>query len=384
MSRYAEPEARQISIEGLYDHVLVVPVYAERKEQVEKLWSELQGNFLVIVVINCPDTGPDQSTELLASKLTETIAPKLLIVDRFSDGKRIPHRQGVGLARKIGCDLALALIKQGKIRSDWIFTSDADAVLPADYFNLPMSLTRNHSAVVFPFRHTAEPELALACQSYELSMLYYAAGLIWAGSAYGYTSIGSTLAFSANHYAEVRGFPKRNTGEDFYLLNKLRKTAPVYNLPEPLISIEGRLSDRVPIGTGRSIQRIAEAGDQLQVEHPKCYRRLKETLDWIQELSESQPENPSSGIPEIDAALTENGFFDVYKKKWPEKPDRAVMHKHLTDWFDALKTRQFVHRMRDNFYGRMSVNELGAAPFLPDSNSLDTLADACRMQVFRA
>ena len=45
----------------------------------------------------------------------------------------------------------------------------------------------------------------------------------YARSPYAFHTIGSTMAVSANHYAKVRGFPKREAGEDFYLLNKLAK-----------------------------------------------------------------------------------------------------------------------------------------------------------------
>ena len=48
----------------------------------------------------------------------------VLVVDRTSAGRRFPNDQGVGLARKIGCDLALDFWAQGALSTEWIRTTD--------------------------------------------------------------------------------------------------------------------------------------------------------------------------------------------------------------------------------------------------------------------
>ncbi len=70
----------------------------------------------------------------------------------------------------------------------------------------------------------------LATQLYELSLRYYVAGMKFARSPYAFHTIGSSMAVSPVHYARVRGFPKREAGEDFYLLNKLAKLGSVLEL----------------------------------------------------------------------------------------------------------------------------------------------------------
>ncbi|GIR63469.1 MAG: hypothetical protein CM15mP68_1350 [Pseudomonadota bacterium] len=62
------------------------------------------------------------------------------------------------------------------------------------------------------------------------------------GSAYAYPTLGSTISVHAQSYARVRGYPKRNAGEDFYLLNKLNKLHPVQVLQQPVIEVQARLS----------------------------------------------------------------------------------------------------------------------------------------------
>lgn len=383
LSRYAEQEASEHNVEHRYDHVLVIPARAESAEQLLKVWHKVKGNYLVIVVVNCPDSGPDAATERLAAGLAQANRANLVIVDRYSRDRRIPIRQGVGLARKIGCDLALSLIHRSIIDDPWIFTSDADVRLPANYFDLPASVRESSAAAVFPFHHVTTPELEAASRAYELSMLYYAAGLRWAGSGYAYTTIGSTMAFSADRYAGVRGFPKRNTGEDFYLLNKLRKSGPVSCLTRPTIEIEGRLSDRVPIGTGRAIARLSQE-TEARIEHPKCYEVLKATLSWMRDIAAAQPRHPATGDPRVDDILEDSGFFQHYETKRDQSSAASVMQKHLEDWFDGLKTRQFIHRLRDRHFGEVPIHATGKIPFAPDADEPSTLLETCRKQVFTA
>ncbi len=386
LSRYAEPEARQPDfhnqVPSQFDHVLVIPACSESIADVTRTWQSLESNFLVIVVVNSPEA--DEATEQLAQDLAKESLSNVIVIDRFSKTRRIPPRQGVGLARKVGCDIALSMIDAGVIRDHWIFTTDADVTLPADYFEIPKSVTEKSAAAVFPFRHVAETEYADACQAYELSMLYYAAGIHWAGSNYGYTTIGSTLAFSANHYAGVRGFPKRNTGEDFYLLNKLRKSGPVTCLGGPTITISGRLSERVPIGTGRAIEKINASGETASVEHPDCYVALKEVLSWMKDLAARQTVTPKLRDRMSEQILEEFGFFEHYENKRTQSPSQAVMEKHLADWFDALKTRQFIHRVRDLRYGLVPINNPGKVPFAPSAANSQMLHEACRKRVFGA
>ena len=108
----------------------------------------------------------------------------------------------VGLARKIGADIALALIDRDFVTSPWIFNTDADVKLPLDYFG-PLDAPGNqeNSAFIYPFSHSIEnPGSALeenALLLYEISLLYYGAGLNYASSPYAFPSIGSTVAVNA-------------------------------------------------------------------------------------------------------------------------------------------------------------------------------------------
>lgn len=358
LDRYAEPESQLTEVAGKsWDHVLVIPAHRETAESVHAVWQKLSADFLAIVVINSNIENDDSSVQL-ARELAETSSPELLLVNKYSAGRTIPVRQGVGLARKIGCDIALSLITSGHVRSSWIHTTDADAVLPEDYFE---ALPTDDVAMVYPFRHIADEGVALEVSLYDLSLLVYPAGLKQAGSVYAFPTVGSTIACQAQAYARVRGFPRRNTGEDFYLLNKISKLGTIGTTDRTPIELSGRFSDRVPIGTGQAISRIGKLDDalsQYQFDHPDCFQILGDFLQFQEELCTSLPESCRHPDSRVQAWCESSGFVHHYGKKRQQSPSSHVMKKFLDDWFDGLRTRQFIHSIRDHSLGTVNATTL--------------------------
>jgi len=212
LDRYAEPEVRLASeIPGRFEHVMVIPSYGEGGETAGALASvppSPEGRILIIVVLNARSGSPQwvheanaQTREALAgqsdaeavkanpAQLLPHPSGQLLLIDRASEDRFLPERQGVGLARKIGADIAAALIARGVVHSPWIHCTDADARLPGDYFAKLDSAERSDAAALLhPFRHRADPttEIGRAVLSYEVSLRYYVLGLRYAGSRYAY------------------------------------------------------------------------------------------------------------------------------------------------------------------------------------------------------
>ena len=246
LNQYAEPEVELLSTfpqQLSFEHTVVIPAY---KETLGFLQAFIENklslqNVLLIVVVNQPDIDsnmlPQQQlfngiisnravqwrNEILTLVEFEQGNSSILVVDRFT--KQIPADLGVGLARKIGVDLACSLINKNIIKSDWIHSSDADAVLPSHYFSvLTNRKEKGAVAACYNFLHQCENKVINeANEQYEHALRYYVAGLTYANSPYNFFTIGSILAFKADSYTAVRGFPKRSAGEDFYLLNKLAK-----------------------------------------------------------------------------------------------------------------------------------------------------------------
>jgi len=311
----------------------------------------------------------------------------VLLVDRFSDGHRFPARGGVGHARKTGADLAAQLIRQQRVLSPWIHCSDADVHLPQRYFSSSAALgedvTRQTAALVYPFRHritadepvcevagSQQQKISQVTQLYEYSLRYYVAGLSYAGSPYAFHTIGSTMAVNALHYARVRGFPRRQAGEDFYLLNKLAKVGAIRQLCDETecepIDIAARLSDRVPFGTGAATGKIVElespARDYLFYQ-PAVFDLLRSWLGSLPVFWQSR----SSDIGEILSAedlravvigLEAIGAAEALQHALRQSSDVTQFKRQMHTWFDAFRTLKLIHYMRDRYFPSISFEEL--------------------------
>lgn len=389
ISRYAEGEAALLHDfpTHVYDHCIVIPCFRETPDFAKRLLTGplRDHKVLVIVVINQNHVQPEPFNEALLeffSSFTllwhnrhlqlrrgKNAAVDWLVVNRCHPPLLLPVKQGVGLARKIGCDLAVALAAQGVMATPWLHTTDADAHLPSDYLNLPGS---SYVAAVYDFTHIQVAASASeweATQLYEQALRYYIAGLRWAGSPYCQHPIGSLLAFTVRAYCETRGFPKRSAGEDFYLLNKLSKLGPVFS-SSARVKLEARTSDRVPFGTGPKVSAIA------QLENPATdflyysattFVELKAWLDTVpaiwQALQNSSP--PLAGLSvEAQSALHEAGI----EKLWPhlrKQTRNAHSCEHaIHTWFDAFQTLKFIRRLQAQAYPPRPLQQcLREAPF---------------------
>ncbi len=364
-----------------FEHVVVIPAYKESPDFIERLLSSplIEQNVLFIIVINQPDSDEDnnlqqsladfiknsgnsefkhESLELISTNKSSYF----LIIDAFTQPLAVDH--GVGLARKIGSDLALLLKSENIIKSEWIHSTDADAHLPNDYFIATQSLnqTKNISAVSYNFTHVSDDlDIHTANSLYETALRYYVKGLTFAGSQYNFFTIGSVIAFKAKDYAMVRGFPKRSAGEDFYLLNKLAKLGKVEFLKDTLVKIDARTSDRVPFGTGPSVANILQLKINNQAYcyyHPQIFAELKTCLVHFNSLWEHRLvfESWLSKLStETQQALLEAKFDGFVSKQ--KNNNQIQFNKQLHVWFDAFKTLKFIHSLREQKYADIPLEQ---------------------------
>jgi hypothetical protein len=284
-----------------------------------------------------------------------------LLVDRFSANREISEKEGVGRARKIGCDLAVKLFSMKVLKLPWIYSTDADAILPEDYFSTAPS---NVAAQVFNFQHTGESGPVLqATLLYERAIKYYQAALAWAGSPYAFYTLGSTLAVNIESYCMVRGFPPRAGGEDFYLLNKLAKIGEISSVNTVTVQLEARLSERVPFGTGPAVKKILETLDsnkEFTYYNPAIFRELHTLLAHLPVLYKAVEKNLplDSNLNSNIAATLEHLKFDRFSqhcKKQAVKPEEFAQQFHI--WFDGFLTLKFVHFLQKTFYPALPVEE---------------------------
>ena len=332
LDHYAEPEAKNRQpLNRPFGHVVVIPAYDEPLEFAQAMLSSLGSDVLMIVVVNVPDHIDPQSPMYRRSKtlLQQLDAPNLLAVDRVN--RPIPKNQGVGLARKIGADMALGYIRDGMIVEPYIYSVDADVELPNGY--IP-AMPRADGTYLYSYRHVStDPEVLRRAQLYELHMRYYVAGLRLAGSPYAFHTLGSTISVSAIAYAQVRGFPRRDAAEDFYFLNKLSKVSKIRVMGSPEIIINARASHRVPFGTGPSIASITEPDACYLSYNPHSFELLREVVDAI------STDNEGSLVGASAITMKQLGYFDFVSR------NPSIRQRH--EWFDGFKTLRFIHLMRN-------------------------------------
>jgi hypothetical protein len=425
LSRHAEPEALAAGeLSGEIGHVLVIPAYGEGKSFFDALGSVPEGSAgetLIVVVLNSREDSPPRvheanaavrerllgGTGVGASPVALAVSPairtlalphgRLVLIDRAQPGHFLPEGEGVGLARKIGNDFALALHAAGRVASPWIHNTDADAVLPNDYFDQIAAVGEDiDGAAVYFFEHrmAEDPELAEAARLYEISLRYYVLGLAWAGSPYAYEAMGSCIAVRPDAYAAVRGFPRKDAAEDFYFLNKVAKLGAVARLAGRPLLLEGRVSDRVPFGTGRALGDMTsrkKSRSGFRLEHPVVFAHLAAWLSVLEKTAEAKGrvdlalESLPRGNPFFQAdllveALEKMGAFAAVREAIERSSgDPATMLRHFHAWFDAFRTRKLVHALRDRGLASPGYREaLAEAPFTGLSSSTEEDAEFLR------
>ncbi len=344
---------------------VVIPALAEETTLFATLCSlnanpaTLRERFLVVVVVN---HAGDASAEIrlenarTLQRLSEAGSSAnlpLAWVDAASPGLELPAGGGVGMARKLGFDLALECLHWEQ-EPPLLVSLDADTLVRPDY--LPAIRTHFRVArcggAVLPFCHqsgatTAQDE---AIVLYELYLRCYALGLARAGSPYGYHAIGSAIACRAEAYVRSGGMNRRAAGEDFYFLQQMTKTDGVTALAGTVVHPSSRVSRRTPFGTGRSILRLLAGDDQVVLFYPvACYQLLAQ---WLQLVAAMWQESAVSVVAAADSLhgilgdfLQREGFAVVWPRLQRQYRSREPFIAAFNGWFDGLKTRQFLYRL---------------------------------------
>lgn len=387
LNRYAEPESKAVAkfssnLKKSFVQCLVIPAFDEDTAFIDRfsLHPKTQETLFIIVINQAPGNTNNQNFSLFNYCTNDNVIASIdnlflckihnstvIIVDRFREENCISKKQGVGLARKIGCDIALALYESKFLHTPWIYSSDADAHLPDNYFDREQN-NDNVGAYVFDFHHIGEDsELLEATLLYENAIKYFAQALDTCGSPYGYCSLGSCLAISAEHYAIARGFPARPGGEDFYLLNKIAKVAKIIKRWDIKIEIDARTSPRVPFGTGPSVEKIlASSLRNFRYYNPSLFPHVKEVLCWAKAISDDDLMQSSSRLSNAlstfseptSTALTALNFDAFVEHALQQSKNAKTFQQHFHCWFDAFKTLKFVHFLQSNYYPASSFQDV--------------------------
>lgn len=395
LTRHATAEVRLAEAIGArYRAVLVVPAFREAPgllAQYRTALARAPGRVLTLVVVNAArahaeaswpvhrellDDLRGASARALGSEhawLAQHPDTDVLCIDRAHPERCFPDGQGVGLARRIGCDVALALYAAGRVEDPFVYCTDADAELPADYFGGPV-LGADVAALVFPFWHEpgGDPPIDAATALYELGLRYYVDGLAQAGSPFAFHTVGSALAIRASAYAAVRGFPKRLAGEDFYVLNKLAKVGTIARVAQAPLRLRSRASLRTVHGTGAAAVRLAAQADASQTPfyHPGIFPLLGHWLRALERFARTRQlavvraelaAAAGDGSAALQELLDDLGAWPALERAAAQCHGSAALLGRLHTWFDAFRTLKLVHGLRGRGWPSLPFRDALAA-----------------------
>lgn len=375
-----------------YQGAVIIPALAESASLFATLES-LQTNpaalleqFLLLVVVNHrPDAaaGDKQDNDRTLRKLAQAAAvlPNLAWIDAASEGLELPHKTGgVGLARKLGFDLALE-------RLDWsgaqiLATLDADTLVRDDYLAAlceHFAIGVNGGAVV-PFCHPVTGDMAerQAIIAYELYLRSHVLGLQQAGSPYAFHTVGSTIACRARDYVRAGGMNRRQAGEDFYFLQQLAKISGVGSVAGTVVYPSARVSNRTPFGTGRSVAQLAADPHPARLYYdPRCYEVLGKWLQLVTECWRGDARELLTRSAAISAVLEDFLVKEKFQDVWPglcrNHGDAKSRLAALHGWFDGLKTTRLIHHLTHAGWHRQEAAQ--ALPALFMQAGLSTVND---------
>jgi hypothetical protein len=293
---------------------------------------------------------------------------KIGLIDASSAGKELPQKYaGVGLARKIGMDLALRILDYNSPYKKILVCLDADCTVENNYiteiannFN-----KRNLFAAVVNYAHRTEgynKELnAIIC--YEIFLRYYELGLKFANSPFAYPAIGSTIVCDYQSYIKSEGMNKRKAGEDFYFLEKLTKNYPIKRIDTTTVFPSSRGSWRVPFGTGQRVNRfLSGIQNEYLLYDPKCFQILKAWLKIFNNNDQYSCNSLLKSAKGIDVSLYSfliNQRFEVdWQRILGNSKTIEQIQRQKIRWFDGFRTLKLIHYLRN--YGYPMINMFAA------------------------
>ena len=305
-----------------------------------------------------------------------------------------PKHAGVGLARKLGMDLAAERLKQVGQPTAPIINLDADCQVSANYF---IALEAHFKAYpqtpgaslyyAHPLTGNLPPAHYAGIVYYELFLRYYTHGLRYAGFPFGFQTVGSAMAVRANIYSKVGGMNRRKAGEDFYFLHKVIEQGDFSEINTLTVQPSARVSDRVPFGTGKAMADYFEDPDHLHLQYPlQAFTHLKHWVDCLPALyntykiynahkgdescdeADTEILDLAEALPEIQALdsvlknfLLAQGLNEKIKEIWENTTHYESFEKRFFQWFNGFRVMKALHALRDAY---------GNAPLILESQRL--------------
>jgi glycosyltransferase involved in cell wall biosynthesis len=350
--------------------VVVIPSYNEPNLilalQALEDCDKTQVKVEVIIVVN--------SSEVESSEVKSQNLISIAEFSKWNQGKQLyfhlihlsdlPKKHaGVGLARKIGMDEAVARFDQ--LDKDGIIASfDADAICEKNYLTeieRHFNESPNSPACSIYFEHPLDGDefdhiIYQGIINYELHLRYYNQAIKFCGLPYAFHTVGSSMAVRSSAYQKQGGMNKRKAGEDFYFIHKIIALGNYSELNSTVVKPSPRTSDRVPFGTGKAISDwIKKEEDKFVTYKFEIFVQIKSFLQLIPEIYQNKSFPDGVLSTAFIKFLAANDFENKILEILENTTDFKSFKKRFFVWFDAFKVLKLVHYLRDNGLGEGEI-----------------------------
>jgi len=317
---------------------------------IDSIQKQLYSNFKVFICINQPRSYWNNEKEYICInnektylKLLKISDNRFVIIDAFSKKKALEDsRHNIGNIRRMIIDNILTEADN----DDIIISLDADTIFGENYF---MSIIDNFrknqdvAAISVPYYHclSGDSNIDIAMLKYEIYLRSYFLNLLRINSPYSFLALGSAIAVKVYAYKRVGGIPVKSAAEDFYFLQNLCKNYFVLIHNEEKVYPATRISDRVPFGTGVSINNLSQ-GMVCKIYSPFFFDMVETTYKLFYELYKRDVETPMDGF--LRFIFKKDDIWNNLRNNYKDKKNfvRACHTK-----INALRVHQFLNYMNN-------------------------------------
>lgn len=274
---------------------------------------------------------------------------------------------GVGLARRIGMDLAAKrLFEVGKPKGV-IVNLDADCTVAQNYFQALEAHFQKHPetpgcSIWFehPLEGKMDSEIYTGIAHYELFLRYYINGLRYAGLPCAFQTIGSAMAVRANIYRQQGGMNRRKAGEDFYFLHKIIELGHFTELNQSCVYPSPRVSDRVPFGTGKAVKDWLKNREKKYPTYTlQTYIDLKKMVDNLDSIFPLTAQSLTNYLQRLGQPLQNYlhscNFENHIQEIFANSANYQNFQKRFFRWFNGFRAMKSAHFLRDEYYGEQDL-----------------------------
>jgi len=271
-----------------------------------------------------------------------------------------PREAGVGLARRLGMDEALARLGRVGRADAPIIGLDADCRVADNYLVAIVDHFRQQpriKACSIYFEHPLDGDLAppvyRAIGEYELYLRYFRLGLARAGYPFAHHTLGSCMAVRASAYRASGGMNRRQGAEDFHFLSKLMLLGGFSDLNTTRVYPGARPSQRVPFGTGQAVaRRLRETS--LLVCAPEVFDAIAALVQAVSAWAQQAAVNLEPGV---EAYFQARGLTARLAEVRRETASVRAFEKRLYRWLNPLCMVKFANHLSAGRYPRIPVAE---------------------------